>query len=493
MKKRIMNYCKAGFPILRIQTTEEAKALRAAKEASDELSRGCFVFSITAGMINLSTGAADKSIDDPIKALGFVRSATPKNVFVFLDPGEWVKDGFFRRTLKDLVSVLRSGNPIIFVSPGFDKCEDIDFLVNSITPSLPTPDEIKKIIGDITPEEIVKHADIDNVVRSCSGMSEDEVSDSISLSLVESKDLSPSIIMREKISSLGKRDYMNLIENEISMKDIGGLEVLKEWIGKRRMAFSKEAKEFGLPSPKGVLLTGIPGCGKSLAAKAFGAVLGVPVLQLNIGSLMSQWVGSSENNMREAIRIAEAMSPIVLWLDEIDKQIGGAGDSHEVTKRLMSFLLTWLEEKKSEVFVVATANNVEALAGAFPELLRKGRWDEIFFVDTPNDAERRAIFEIHISKFKRNPKDFSIATLASESAGFSGAEIAASVRDAMFDAYEDGEELATEYILNSVKNTTPISKFSSDTIERVRAWAASRTRKASASDVSVKYKRNVEM
>lgn len=492
MKSKIVNYCKAGFPILRIQTTEEMKAIRAVKEAADELHRGCWLFSITTGMTNMSDATVNKQIDDPNKAIQFIESVPEKNIFILLDPNDWMKDGFFRRTLKDAVAKMRSGNPIVLVSPVFENSTDIDHLVKPVTSDLPGQEDIRKIISDIAPAELIEKCDMDAVLRSCSGMTEDEIADSIALSMVEMKSLAPSVIMREKIVSLGKRDYMNLIENDTTMDDIGGLEILKSWISKRKRAFSSEAKKFNLPTPKGILLTGIPGCGKSMAAKAIGVALDVPVLQLNVGSLMSQWVGSSENNMREAIKIAEAMSPIVLWLDEIDKQIGGSGDSHEVTKRLMSYLLTWLEEKKSDVFVVATANNIEALASAFPELLRKGRWDEIFFVDTPNQNEREEIFKIHVQKFGRKIKSGEVATLAIKSDGFSGAEIAAAVRDAMFDAFDDDSDLTWGHIMASINATTPISKFSAETIGRIRDWAATRTRKASAEDLKSKPKRNIE-
>jgi len=283
------------------------------------------------------------------------------------------------------------------------------------------------------------------------------------------------IIISEKENIIKKSGHLEYYHPDETMDDIGGLENLKDWLTKRGRGFSKYAKEYGLDTPKGVLMLGIPGTGKSLAAKAVGNAWNFPLLKLDMGKVFGGIVGESERNIRDALKIAEAISPSILWVDEIEKGMSGLSSSGSTdggtTSRVLGTFLTWMQEKKKPVFVVATANNISQLP---PELLRKGRMDEIFFVDLPGLKARKEIFSIHLRKKKRNIGDFDIDLLRKTSKGFSGAEIEEALKEAMFQAYDRGEEVTTADIKDSLEKTFPLSKTMHEVIGNMREWAKSR-------------------
>jgi SpoVK/Ycf46/Vps4 family AAA+-type ATPase len=261
---------------------------------------------------------------------------------------------------------------------------------------------------------------------------------------------------------------------------VGGLAVLKEWLNKRAAAFTAEARAFGLPAPKGILMLGVQGCGKSLCAKAVSNLWQLPLLRFDMGRMFGSLVGSSEENVRRAIAVAESVAPAILWVDEIDKAFAGSQGSGSTdggtTARVFGTFLTWLSEKTAPVFVVATANDISQLP---PELLRKGRLDEIFFVDLPSPEERKEIFRIHINKRKRDAEKFDLPALSLASTDFSGAEIEEAVNSALYDAFYSQTELATENVLTTISQTVPLAKTMDEQINRLRSWAEGRARNAS--------------
>ena len=270
-------------------------------------------------------------------------------------------------------------------------------------------------------------------------------------------------------------------------KDVGGMKVLKDWLFKRQKAYEKKARDFGLQEPKGLLLLGVPGCGKSLTAKTIASFWNMPLLRLDIGKVFQGLVGSSEDNIRKAIATAEAVAPCVLRIDEIEKGLSGVQSSGAtdggVTSRIFSTILTWMQEKTSPVFVVATANNINLLP---PELLRKGRFDEIFFVDLPNEEERRKIFEIHLIKKNQNAQTFPLEMLSKKTDGFNGAEIEECIKEAMFAAYVDNPEnpkLEAKYLMDAINKTVPLSTTMKEQISALRQWASTRAKNASVETV----------
>jgi len=326
----------------------------------------------------------------------------------------------------------------------------------------------------------------DDLIEAALGLTIMEAERAFAKAYVEDGELTSAqipLIIKEKEKIIKKSGYLEYYHPSESLKDIGGLDNLKDWLKKRGRGFDKAAKDFGLEPPRGILLLGIPGTGKSLTAKAIGSEWQFPLLRLDMGKIFGGIVGESEQNIRSALQIAEAIAPSILWIDEIEKGMSGVASSGSTdggtTARVLGTFLTWMQEKTKPVFVVATANNISQLP---PELLRKGRVDEIFFVDLPTKEERKEIIKIHLRKRNRKPEKFDIEKLAEISKGFSGAEIEEAIKEALFQAYEDVSDLTTEYILNAIKKTYPLAKTMSEVIEDMRKWAKSRAVMASSGE-----------
>jgi SpoVK/Ycf46/Vps4 family AAA+-type ATPase len=302
-----------------------------------------------------------------------------------------------------------------------------------------------------------------------------------------------SAIYAEKRQIIRKSGLLEYYDVDEAFGDVGGLQELKKWLGRRNRAFSAEAASFGLPAPKGILLLGVQGCGKSLTAKAVAGKWKLPLLRFDIGKMFGSLIGSSEENIRRAIQVAESVSPAILWVDEIDKAFagvgGGGGSDAGTSSRVFGTFLTWLSEKTSPVFVIATANDISHLP---PELLRKGRLDEIFFVDLPNAEERREIFSIHIQKRNRKPEQFDLDTLVTRSLGFSGAEIEQVIISALHDAFYEGTDLTDASLLQAVDETIPLARTMDKEIIELQEWASDRARRASPVEKPAGYDEGIQ-
>jgi AAA+ superfamily predicted ATPase len=287
-------------------------------------------------------------------------------------------------------------------------------------------------------------------------------------------------VIREKERVIKQSGVLEYYEPDAAMDDVGGLRNLKGWLERRGRAYDHGAHDFGLDAPRGLLLLGVQGCGKSLVAKAIASAWQFPLLRFDMGKVFGGIVGQSEGNMRTALQVAQALAPCVLWIDEIEKGLAGMGSSDRsdggITARVVGTLLTWMQEKREPVFVVATANRIDMLP---PELLRKGRFDDIFFVDLPSRAVREEILAIHLRKKKRDPAQFDLARLAERSLGYSGAELEGAVGEALFDAFAGGRELTTEDVEGALRATFPLSRTMRDEIQNLRRWAEARARLAS--------------
>jgi SpoVK/Ycf46/Vps4 family AAA+-type ATPase len=287
-------------------------------------------------------------------------------------------------------------------------------------------------------------------------------------------------VTAEKQQIIRKSGLLEFYASDEVLTNVGGLETLKNWLRKRVRAFSEEARSFGLPEPKGILLVGVQGCGKSLVAKSVANSWRLPLLRLDVGRLFASLVGSSEENLRNAIKVAESIAPVVLWVDEIEKGFSGVGSSNMsdagTAARVFGSFITWLQEKQKPVFVIATANDVSGLP---PELVRKGRFDEIFFVDLPDAIERAQIWQIHLSKRNRDPAQFDLNTLAMASDGLSGAEIEQAVIAGLYEAFDKNRPLGMSDLLEVLQETVPLSQMMAEEIDGLRQWARQRARQAS--------------
>lgn len=326
-------------------------------------------------------------------------------------------------------------------------------------------------VKDLAPELMEKSID------AASGLTTIEAENAFALSYVQTKGIEPTIVAREKALAVKKSGLLEIIETRESLDSIGGLDALKDWFLKRRFAFTQRAIDYGLPAAKGLLIIGIAGTGKSLTAKVAAQVFGVPLLKLDAGRLYGGLVGQSEANLRSVIQTAEAIAPCCLWLDELEKGLAGSKSSGSTdggtSARVIGSLLSWLQEKASPVFVVATANDVSQLP---PELLRAGRWDQMFFVDLPNQIEREAIWTIQIRKHHRNPADFDTNQLARASEGLTGSEIEAVVVESLYNAFDRNTEPTDLDIARVLTEFVPLSKTMAEQITSLRSWAKGRAR-----------------
>lgn len=373
---------------------------------------------------------------------------------------------------------------IIILSPIRNLPKEIEKLVTVLDLPLPEREELRKTLQQVV--EDAKHTldrgIKDKLIDAALGMTELEADLAYCLAWSKEKlgEESPDIVMQEKEQIIKKSGILEFYRQNESLKNVGGLANLKVWLEKRGMAFSPRARAFHLSEPKGILLLGIPGCGKSLTAKAIASMWNMPLLRLDIGKVFEGLVGSSESNMRLAIKTAEAVAPCILWIDEIEKGLAGTGASGNtdsgVTARVFSSLLTWMQEKKKAVFTVATANGVEHLP---PELLRKGRFDAIFFVDLPTEEERIDIFEIHLAKRNQAPKKFPLEKLAKASTGYNGAEIEEAINDALFTAFSENPKepkLTLKHLMQALdpKESVILAHTMRERIEFLRDWADNR-------------------
>ncbi len=330
----------------------------------------------------------------------------------------------------------------------------------------------------------------EQAIDAACGLTTIEAENAFALSYVQTRSIEPAVVYREKAQAVKKSGLLEIIEARESLDSIGGLNVLKDWLLKRRNAFTQRAAAYGLPPAKGLLIIGIAGTGKSLSAKVAARVFDVPLLKLDAGRLYGGLVGQSEANLRSVIQTAEAIAPCCLWLDELEKGLAGSKSSGSTdggtSARVLGSLLSWMQEKSAPVFVVATANDVSQLP---PELLRKRRWDETFFVDLPNQEERQEIWRIQISRHRRDPKDYDIVQLAKATEGLTGSEIEAVIVDALYRAFDEDQEPTDLTIAEVLTDFVPLSKTMADQITGLRTWAKGRARFATSQQIERRLRR----
>lgn len=497
----ITTYVKAGYPILNIVSSEEDRAI----DLLDELlqkpgvwqePRRLVIWSISRGLVDV-TGQRCGREDTrrPEQALEAMRKAEFPGFFLFKDFHPYIKDGaenasLLIRMIRDAAPTLRAtGKVMIWLSPVQFIPPELEKDVTLVDLPLPTEQEyrdiLEKLIDQVkdNPRVMIELDDDgkDEIVKACQGLTRSEAENTLAKAIVSRRGLNKSdvnAVLSGKEQIIRKSGILDYYATSADFGQIGGLGNLKAWLQERNGGFSQRARDFGLPYPRGVMLVGVPGCGKSLCAKAVAAEWNKPLLRFDLGRIFASLVGESEERMRKALAVAEGVAPAILWIDELEKGlsgIGGGGDSG-VSSRVFGELLTWMEEKAKPVFVVATANDISKLP---PELLRKGRLDEIFFVDLPTAQERAEILGIHLMRRGRAPSDYRIRDLVAATDGFSGAELEEIVVSALFRAFSTPDkDLATEHLLQAAAETVPLARSRAAQIESLRRWAAENCRMA---------------
>ncbi len=494
---------RARYTLIYIVSSEEQRVEKAIREIGQRRGRKVLMWSITEGFQSPdAAGENYTDVKDPLRALDFVVKFEDNAIFVLRDFHPYLQDPSVVRRLRDANKIFKVGNHfrhIVLLSPTLKTPLELEKEMAVLDYELPGRDVIDGIVNSLQASVGVPNLAVRNdpelrerVVEAALGLTADEAENVFAKSLVRTRQFDLDTILGEKKHIIRKSGILEFYETNYGFGDVGGLATLKDWLEKRQLAFSSRARDFGLPLPRGILLVGVPGCGKSLTAKAVGAYWKMPLLRLDVGKVFSSLVGSSEENMRKAFRTAEAVAPSILWLDELEKGFTGTKSSGQsdagTTARVFGSFITWLQEKTAPVFVMATANDVSMLP---PELLRKGRFDEIFFVDLPSPAERADILRIHIQHKKRDPAGFDIDKLVAGSRGFSGSEIEQAIVSALYDAFMDGQDINTSYVLHSLEEIIPLSYTMKEAIDGMREWAKSRARRASPEDESAKEKADV--
>jgi SpoVK/Ycf46/Vps4 family AAA+-type ATPase len=497
--QEIEDLIKAAYPLIYVVSPEEERVEDLLRDIGRRRGRRVVLWSITEGFRE-EANTLSRDVRDPVRALENVDGYEDHAIFVMRDFHPYLTDPTIVRRLRDLCKSFahtsRHKKHLILLSPVFKAPMELEKDMAVVDFDLPEADEIGRILEGILDsvpanarKDIAVQKDPEQrqrVVDASLGLTANEIRCVLSKSLVRKRDFDIATILAEKKHIIRKSGILEFFETDTRWSDVGGLDILKEWLNKRHLAFTDPAREFGLPIPRGILLIGVPGCGKSLTAKAVSGLWQMPLLRLDVGKVFSSLVGSSEENIRRAIRTAEAVAPSILWLDEIEKGFSGTKSSGEsdagTTARVFASFITWLQEKSTPVFVIATANDVSMLP---PELLRKGRFDEIFFVDLPGADERADIFRIQIekvnrrSRIQRDPGTFDVDAIVSGSQGYSGAEIEQAVTSALYDAFEQGEDLTTARVLRSLAEQVPLSFTMKEKIDAMREWADGRARRAS--------------
>lgn len=435
---------------------------------------------------------SDETIVEASEALKYVLknpNQSIKDIFIFEDLSNNIEEDEVKFYLRTIAEKARYTNThVIILSAVYKLPVELEKYVTVINIPLPDRYDMERTLGAVERQcKINLSVEMRNrMVDAALGMTSMEADLAFCLAAVKDDlgENAPYTVSSEKEQIIKKSGILDYFPKNESLKDVGGMEVLKDWLFKRQKAYEKKARDFGLQEPKGLLLLGVPGCGKSLTAKSIASFWNMPLLRLDIGKVFQGLVGSSEDNIRKAIATAEAVAPCVLWIDEIEKGLSGVQSSGAtdggVTSRIFSTILTWMQEKTSHVFVVATANNINLLP---PELLRKGRFDEIFFVDLPNPKERENIFKIHLTKKGQFSNSIPLGILGKKTDGFNGAEIEECIKEAMFAAYVQNPEnpkLEAAHIVDAIEKTVPLSTTMKEQINSLRNWAATRAKNASS-------------
>ncbi len=493
MREDLNILVQAQYPLIYLVTSEEERAEQTiAVIAQSKPQRRVFIWTVTHGIVEFGQprNVTQHNTVSPEAAIEWVIRQRDPGLFVFKDLHPFIDSPAVTRWLRDAVAGFKdSQKTIILMSPVQNIPIELEKEVAVLDYPLPDMTELNEVLTqqlDQTRSRRITTETREKLLKAALGLTRDESEKVYRKAHVTAGRLTEAevdIVLSEKKQLIRRNGILEYMEEDETLDSVGGLEELKHWLRQRSNAFTERAREYGLPQPKGMLILGVPGCGKSLIAKTTSRLWGLPLLRLDMGRVYDgSMVGRSEANLRNALKTAESISPAILFIDEIDKAFAGTTGSADsdggTSSRIFGTFLTWMQEKTSPVFVMATANRVERLPGEF---LRKGRFDELFFVDLPNAEERKDIFRIHLSKRRREIARFDLDQLVSVCDGFSGAEIEQALVAAMYEAFAQEREFTQLDIIASIKATLPLSKTMSEQVTALRDWARQRARPAASS------------
>lgn len=499
MYEEINTLIQAQYPLIYLVTSEEERTERAIAQIAQAKTqqRRVFVWTVTHGIVEYgqSRNITQHNTVSPEAAIQWVIQQKESGIYIFKDLHPFIDAPATTRWLRDAIASFKETHrkeahkAIILMSPAQQVPIELEKEVIVLDYPLPDLSELNQVLSHQLEQAKTRRITTETrekLLKAALGLTWDEAEKVYRKAYVKAGRLTESevdIVLSEKKQLIRRNGILEYIEEDETIDAVGGLEELKRWLKQRSNAFTERAREYGLPQPKGMLILGVPGCGKSLIAKTTSRLWGLPLLRLDMGRVYDgSMVGRSEANLRNALKTAESISPVILFIDELDKSFAGSSGSSDsdggTSSRIFGSFLTWMQEKTSPVFVMATANRVERLPGEF---LRKGRFDEIFFVDLPTPQERQQIFSIHLSKRRRDISRFDLEQLAKVSDGFSGAEIEQALIAAMYEAFAQDREFTQLDIIAAIKATQPLSRTMTEQVAALREWARQRARPAAAS------------
>ena len=517
---RLKVLINSSTPIVVMETVEEPRAVSLVRQACSDLDMAVFEWTIADGLVRSGSGAgggpprpplsfqsahADAAAPktavyntaDPIQALANLETMTVEAVFVLKDFHRHMDSPVVVRRLRDVGQKFSTNRrTLVLTAPSIEMPAEIAGLVEFLDLPLPDASRLHEIIRETYTRMAETHTlklqldsqGVDAMAANLRGLTEEEAERAISQTVVGRMALSPECVtdvLDAKKALLKRSEMLEFVDASDTMASVGGLENLKKWLEQRRGSWDDHAREFGLEPAKGIIIMGVQGCGKSLCARSVAGEWKLPLVKFDTAAIYDKYIGETEKRIQKVFKVAEGLAPCVLWIDELEKVFAGSGpDSASadagVSSRLLASFLSWMQERKAPVFVAATCNNVNALP---PELIRKGRFDELFFVDLPNLTERKQIFGIQLTRRKRKPADFDLDRIAAAAKGFSGAEIESAVQGALYAAFSQKHELSNDDMLTALATTVPLSVTRAEEIGTLRNWAKDRAVWASGAEV----------
>ncbi len=488
----IKRYIASRYAILYLLSPEDERmenTLRKITRTGFNRPVDLYVWTSTEGLTR--NGQAEEGTKEPLSVLDWLANFDGMALFLLKDFHLYLKDPVVVRRLRDVYNIYKRDFRTVFISgPVVYLPDELQKEIAIIDINLPNFEEMNEVLDQViaSKKNLTVNLDEherDQIIRAVMGLSEDEGRNAFTKALLGTKELDISklpIVMEEKKQLIKKTGVLEFIDQKFRIEDVGGLENLKKWLAQRRKGFGEKAREMGIEQPKGLLMTGVPGCGKSLCVQAVAADWRLPLLRLDMDKIYGGTYGAPEDALRRALQVSEALAPCVLWIDEIEKGIAGTGgkggSGGGPAARVFALFITWMQEKEAMVFISATANEINLLP---PEILRKGRFDEIFFVDLPSHGEREEIWKIHLERRKNDSTQYNLNELAKATEGYNGAEIEQIVIAAQYESYNESRPLTQRDLLISTGKMVPLAKSMAEKIQAIKRWADDRATKASKS------------